>query len=168
MDGVHSGESRKPNNTVFKTKTVSNGCVALNKESAFNPLTIVEEARWATETRKTIAGKECGEMLKDLMTLREITVAEMEWQSGIPESTLKRLRAGQEASVAQIIAIAVTLQLPPMVSSELLTANGISLEHNSNKNNVYRLILDSCYKMSIEQVNAVLAASGCEPLRMAC
>lgn len=150
MDGAHSGESRKPNNTVFKNKTVSNGYVAPNKESAIEPLAIMEEARWATETRKVIAGKECGEMLKDLMTLRKITVAEMEWQSGIQESTLKRLRAGQEASVVQIIAIAVTLQLPPMVSSELLTANGISLEHNSNKNNVYRLIFDSCYKMSIK------------------
>ena len=118
--------------------------------------------------RKLISGKEFGDALKDLMDVRDISVEQMESASGISVSALKRLRAGQEATAEQIIAIAVALQLPPMVSGDLLEMCGIRLDHNSLKNSAYQMILMTQYKTGIEQVNTFLAACGCKRLKTAC
>lgn len=81
---------------------------------------------------------------------------------------LKRLRAGQDASVEQIVAISVALHLPPLVSGDLLRMCGITLDFNNQKNTVYQMILTEYYKEGIEQVNVCLAACGCAPLKTAC
>lgn len=83
-------------------------------------------------------------------------------------STVKRLRAGQDASVEQIVAISVALHLPPPVSGDLLRMCGITLDFNNQKNTVYQMILTEYYKEGIEQVNVCLAACGCAPLKTAC
>lgn len=87
---------------------------------------------------------------------------------GLSVSTVKRLRAGQDASVEQIVAISVALHLPPPVSGDLLRMCGITLDFNNQKNTVYQMILTEYYKEGIEQVNVCLAACGCAPLKTAC
>lgn len=126
------------------------------------------ELEWSVAIRKLISGKEFGDALKVLMDVRDISVEQMESASGISVSALKRLRAGQEATAEQIIAIAVALQLPPMVSGDLLEMCGIRLDHNSLKNSAYQMILMTQYKTGIEQVNTFLAACGCKKLKTAC
>ena len=126
------------------------------------------ELEWSVAIRKLISGKEFGDALKDLMDVRDISVEQMESASGISVSALKRLRAGQEATAEQIIAIAVALQLPPMVSGDLLEMCGIRLDHNSLKNSAYQMILMTQYKTGIEQVNTFLAACGFKKLKTAC
>lgn len=126
------------------------------------------ELEWSVAIRKLISGKEFGDALKDLMDVRDISVEQMESASGISVSALKRLRAGQVATAEQIIAIAVALQLPPMVSGDLLEMCGIRLDHNSLKNSAYQMILMTQYKTGIEQVNTFLAACGCKKLKTAC
>ena len=124
--------------------------------------------KWSVNIRKIIAGQDFGEALKTLMAARDISVERMESESGISVSTLKRLRAGQEATAEQIVAIAVALQLPPTVSGDLLAMCGIRLDYNSTKNTAYQLILASQYTSSIEQVNAFLETCGCKALKTAC
>ena len=96
-----------------------------------------------------------------------MSVEEMEAVSGISVSTIKRLRAGQEATAEQILAISVALQLPPSVSNDLLKMCGITLDYNSTKNTVYQLIMASMYRAGIDQVNSFLVAAGCMPLKTA-
>lgn len=132
------------------------------------PDEFMAEVQWSVAIRKLIAGLEFGDVLKLLMDVRDISVEQMESASGISVSALKRLRAGQEATAEQIIAIAVALQLPPMVSGDLLEMCGIRLDHNSLKNSAYQMILMTQYKTSIEQVNTFLAACGCKELKTAC
>ena len=98
--------------------------------------------------RRTISGVGFGEALKLLMNDRDMTVEQMESESGLSVSTVKRLRAGQDASVEQIVAISVALHLPPPVSGDLLRTE--------------------YYKEGIEQVNVCLEACGCAKLKTAC
>ena len=119
------------------------------------------------EIRKVLAGLDFGEALKTLMTARDISVERMERESGISVSTLKRLRAGQEATAEQIVAIAVALQLPPTVSGDLLAMCGIRLDYNSMKNTAYQLIWASQYTSSMDQVNTFLETCGCKARKTA-
>ena len=133
-----------------------------------DPTAFRAELEWSVAIRKLISGKEFGDALKILMDVRDISVEQMESESGLSVSTLKRLRAGREATAEQIIAISVALQLPPMVSGDLLEMCGIRFDHNSLKNSAYQMILMTQYKTDIEQVNAFLAACGCKKLKTAC
>lgn len=108
------------------------------------------------------------EALKLLMNDRDVSVEQMESESGLSVSTVKRLRAGQDASVEQIVAISVALHLPPPVSGDLLRMCGITLDFNNQKNTVYQMILMEYYKEGIEQINVCLEACGCAKLKTAC
>ena len=132
------------------------------------PDEFVAEVQWSMAIRKLIAGLEFGDALKLLMNDRDMSVEQMESESGLSVSTVKRLRAGQEASAEQIVAISVALRLPPMVSSDLLRMCGITLDFNNQRNTVYQMILTGHYKDGIEQVNVFLTACGCTPLKTAC
>lgn len=132
------------------------------------PDEFVAEVQWSLSIRELIAGLEFGDALKLLMNDRDMSVEQMESESGLSVSTVKRLRAGQEASAEQIVAISVALRLPPMVSSDLLRMCGITLDFNNQRNTVYQMFLTSHYKDGIEQVNVYLAACGCAPLKTAC
>lgn len=133
-----------------------------------DPAAFKAEMEWSVAVRRMISGMEFGEALKVLMNVRDISVEQMESASGLSVSTVKRLRAGQEASAEQIVAIAVALQLPPTVSEDLLAMCDIRLDRNSTRNTAYQLILMTQYRSDIEQVNAFLAACGCKTLKTAC
>lgn len=161
-------------NTDTKVETVSANsvCRQLPQKTAEQGLAaavaFAEEVQWSLAIRKTISGVGFGEALKLLMNDRDMSVENMESESGLSVSTVKRLRAGQEASAEQVVAISVALRLPPMVSSDLLRMCGITLDFNNQRNTVYQMILTGHYKDGIEKVNVYLAACGCAPLKTAC
>ena len=138
------------------------------EQGAAAAVAFAAEVQWALAIRRTISGVGFGEALKLLMNDRDMSVEQMESKSGLSVSTVKRLRAGQDASVEQIVAISVALHLPPPVSGDLLRMCGITLDFNNQKNTVYQMILTEYYKEGIEQVNVCLAACGCAPLKTAC
>lgn len=161
-------------NTDTKVETVSANsvCRQLPQKTAEQGLAaavaFAEEVQWSLAIRRTISGVGFGEALKLLMNDRDMSVEKMESESGLSVSTVKRLRAGQEASAEQVVAISVALRLPPMVSSGLLRMCGITLDFNNQRNTVYQMILTGHYKDGIEKVNVYLAACGCAPLKTAC
>lgn len=161
-------------NTDTKVETVSANsvCRQLPQKTAEQGLAaavaFAEEVQWSLAIRRTISGVGFGEALKLLMNDRDMSVEKMESESGLSVSTVKRLRAGQEASAEQVVAISVALRLPPMVSSDLLRMCGITLDFNNQRNTVHQMILTGHYKDGIEKVNVYLAACGCAPLKTAC
>ena len=161
-------------NTDTKVETVSANsvCRQLPQKTAEQGLAaavaFAEEVQWSLAIRRTISGVGFGEALKLLMNDRDMSVEKMESESGLSVSTVKRFRAGQEASAEQVVAISVALRLPPMVSSDLLRMCGITLDFNNQRNTVYQMILTGHYKDGIEKVNVYLAACGCAPLKTAC
>lgn len=144
-------------NTDTKVETVSANsvCRQLPQKTAEQGLAaavaFAEEVQWSLAIRRTISGVGFGEALKLLMNDRDMSVEQMESESGLSVSTVKRLRAGQDASVEQIVAISVALHLPPPVSGDLLRMCGITLDFNNQKNTVYQMILTEYYKEGIEQ-----------------
>ena len=113
-------------NSVCRQNTVEQGMAA--------PDEFMAEVQWSMAIRKMIAKLEFGDALKLLMNDRDMSVEKMESESGLSVSTVKRLRAGQEASAEQVVAISVALRLPPMVSSDLLRMCGITLDFNNQRN----------------------------------
>lgn len=95
-------------NTDTKVKTVSANsvCRQLSQKTAEQGLAaagaFAEEVQWALAIRRTISGVGFGEALKLLMNDRDLSVEQMESESGLSVSTIKRLRAGQDVSVEQI------------------------------------------------------------------
>lgn len=165
--GVH-----KNTDTKVETVSANSVCRQLPQKTAEQGLgaavAFAEEVQWSLAIRRTISGVGFGEALKLLMNDRDMSVEQMESESGLSVSTVKRLRAGQEASAEQVVAISVALRLPPMVSSDLLRMCGITLDFNNQRNTVYQMILTGHYKDGIEKVNVYLAACGCAPLKTAC
>lgn len=121
-------------NTDTKVETVSANsvCRQLPQKTAEQGLAaagaFAEEVQWALAIRRTISGVGFGEALKLLMNDRDMSVEQMESESGLSVSTIKWLRAGQDASVEQIVAISVALHLPPPVSSTRTKERKIMLE----------------------------------------
>lgn len=127
-------------NSVCRQNTAEQGMAA--------PDEFMAEVQWSMAIRKMIAKLEFGDALKLLMNDRDMSVENMESESGLSVSTVKRL--------------------PPMVSSDLLRMCGITLDFNNQRNTVYQMILTGHYKDGIEKVNVYLAACGCAPLKTAC
>ena len=167
-----ASDVHKNMDTKVETVSANSVCRQLPQKTAEQGLAaavaFAEEVQWALAIRRTISGVGFGEALKLLMNDRDMSVEQMESESGLSVSTVKRLRAGQEASAEQVVAISVALRLPPMVSSDLLRMCGITLDFNNQRNTVYQMILTGHYKDGIEKVNVYLAACGCAPLKTAC
>lgn len=167
-----ASDVHKNTDTKVETVSASSVCRQLSQNTAEQgmaaPDEFMAEVQWSMAMRKMIAKLEFGDALKLLMNDRDMSVEQMESESGLSVSTVKRLRAGQDASVEQIVAISVALHLPPPVSGDLLRMCGITLDFNNQKNTVYQMILTEYYKEGIEQVNVCLAACGCAPLKTAC
>ena len=121
-------------NTDTKVENVSANsvCRQLPQKTAEQGLAaagaFAEEVQWALAIRRTISGVGFGEALKLLMNDRDMSVEQMESESGLSVSTVKRLRAERDASVEQIAAISVALHLPPSVSSTRTKERKIMLE----------------------------------------
>ena len=164
-----ASDVHKNTDTKVETVNANSVCRQLPQKTAEQGLAaavaFAAEVQWSLAIRRTISGVGFGESLKLLMNDRDVSVEQMESESGLSVSTVKRLRAGQDASVEQIVAISVALHLPPTVSGDLF---GITLDFNNQKNTVYQMILTDHYKDGIEQVYAYLAACGCAPLKTAC
>ena len=102
--GVH-----KNTDTKVETVSASSVCRQLSQKTAEQGLAaavaFAEEVQWSLAIRRTISGVGFGEALKLLMNDRDMSVEQMESESGLSVSTVKRLRAGQDASVEQIVEI---------------------------------------------------------------
>ena len=107
------------------------------------------------------------ETLSYLMEKKGITEEKMEELSGISVSTISRLRRKERSnySIDQIIAICVTLHLPPWLSSELLSQAGILLRR-TKQHRAYRMILDCLFMDSLDKVQGFLVEAGCERLKL--
>jgi len=76
--------------------------------------------------------------------------------------TIQRLRNADdeyESSLETVIALCIGLQLPPILSSNLMEKSGFSLK-NTQQHLMYDFILTSCYSYPISYCNDLLTAQG--------
>lgn len=130
-----------------------------------SPQDFMKEATWIMGVRKAIGGMEFNDALVYLMKERKMTIEQLEEKTQISSRTISRLRNNQDYDVtwAQIVALAIGLQLPPAISHDLLAKVGLQLRNNV-AHNVYNMILSSFYTLDIETVNSYLCQMGLSPL----
>ena len=128
-----------------------------------NALTM--EARWSMKITKAIAGMEFGDALEYVMTAKRITIEQLEETSLISARTIRRLRKVEDGNVKKehILALAIGMHLPPLVSMELINIAGLRLTH-SFKDSIYATILYSMYQLDIFTVNSYLESIEMSPL----
>ena len=107
------------------------------------------------------------ETLTALMARAGMTEEKLEELSGISVSTISRLRRTERTnySVDQVVALCIALQLPPWLSSELLSQAGLVLRR-TRQHRAYRLILDCMFMDPLDTVQSFLKSSGCEELKL--
>ena len=107
------------------------------------------------------------ETLTALMARAGMTEEKLEELSGISVSTISRLRRMDRTnySVDQVVALCIALQLPPWLSSELLSQAGLVLRR-TRQHRAYRLILDCMFMDPLDTVQSFLKSSGCEELKL--
>ena len=105
------------------------------------------------------------ETLSYLMRERGMTIEALEESSQISARTIRRLRSDPDYAVTreQVVALAVGLELPPVVSITLLGKAGLSMK-NTELHNIYSMILYTMYPAGIQTVNAILSAQNVPPL----
>lgn len=151
------------------------GCLNSDEEYNRHYLSFAEDVtNWSEAEKMEYMGKVVGslpdtfpETLSYLMEKKGITEEKMEELSGISVSTISRLRRKERSnySIDQIIAICVTLHLPPWLSSELLSQAGILLRR-TKQHRAYRMILDCLFMDSLDKVQGFLVEAGCERLKL--
>lgn len=67
------------------------------------------------------------------------------------------------ATLENVVAICIGLQLHPIFSKDLLKKAGLGFK-NTEKQITYQLLIDSCYNESIHYCNEILQGNGFEPL----
>lgn len=130
-----------------------------------DPETIASVAQWATAVNRDTAAMDFAETLSYLMRERGMTIEALEESSQISARTIRRLRSDPDYAVTreQVVALAVGLELPPVVSITLLGKAGLSMK-NTELHNIYSMILYTMYPAGIQTVNAILSAQNVPPL----
>lgn len=126
---------------------------------------LLEKIKWATSLNRKIAAMDFPEALCFLMKEQGMTLELLEEKSRISVRTLKRLRNDPDYNVTRehIVALAVGLMLPPIVSSELMRKAGLEMK-NTIAHNTYRMILSTMYCCNIDEINDFLVSAKLSPL----
>ncbi len=138
----------------------------LNESSGFfDNVAFPKMIEWATFVNQAIAPMDFPGALHFLMKERKITVELLEERSLLSVRTIKRLRSNSDYHVTRehIVALAVGLELPPIVSMELLKKAGLIMK-NTVLHNTYSMILCGMYSSTIEAVNDFLISLNMIPL----
>ncbi|MEA5003847.1 MAG: hypothetical protein VB081_10145, partial [Christensenella sp.] len=79
--------------------------------------------------------------------------------------TVQRLRTNDDyiPTIESIVAICIALQLPPVLSDELINRSTCALGV-SEKHLTYKFMLNSCYTKPIYECNDMLQKLGFDPL----
>ena len=108
---------------------------------------------------------EFGDALEYVMSAKKITIEQLEETSLISGRTIRRLRKVEDGNVKKehILALAIGMHLPPLVSMELINIAGLRLTH-SFKDSIYATILYSMYQLDIFTVNSYLESLEMPPV----
>ncbi len=103
------------------------------------------------------------EAVTALMTWRGLSEQDLADRCYVDEKTIQRMRTGKNVRLRSIVAVCVGMQLPPVISLELVRKAGHSLT-GKPEYIAFHQILSSQYKNSILECNELMEACGFEPL----
>lgn len=141
----------------FKDTTV-NGDVDAHAQA------IIAYNKELSEVLKNMPGGFAGALIH-LMEWKEKTVEALAEACSLSPKTIQRMRTNDDyvPSVETVVAVCIALQLPPVLSDELIRRSTCTLGVGE-KHLTYKFILNSCYSRPIYECNEMLQKLGFDPL----
>lgn len=100
-------------------------------------------------------------LLKELMSLKGMTIEELAHEVGINSRTIGRYRGGTYAPGLQVaVAICMALKLDVRQATELITSLGLSLLGTRRENCAYLYLLQHYQGVTITEANQILRSLG--------
>ena len=104
--------------------------------------------------------------LNKIIENREMTNEEIAEKSGLDDRTIRRIRKNntKAPNIKTILAICIGLRLNSNISYALIRRSNYNIDSISEKNVVYRQIIETMYNYPIEEVNKFLEENNLEKL----
>jgi len=108
-----------------------------------------------------------GSALKYLMKQCGMTEEELALAAGLSVPTISRRKNARNAaySAEQVVELCLAMHLPPIVSEIMLRLAGISLNETKKPQSYYKMILQSMYMDSMEEIQMTLKSLGCKQFK---
>lgn len=118
------------------------------------------------EVMKAIAGLSFGEIVDYIMKYLDITVKELEYDSGLSDKTIRRYINGQNTNPDRksVVAILRALNLPPKITQIAIKQSGISFRNGHNEDDALYNVLLNLRHVSASDVNKFMTLLGFDPL----
>lgn len=121
------------------------------------------------QTLKAIRGMEFCEAIDYIMSVQDLQIQDVTDDphdaSSLSYRQFERYKNGETKNLTKgvVIAICLSLKLPPLLSSELLKIAGIALT-NSAEDSMLLIILLTCRNKKFDEINLMLTSNGFKPL----
>ena len=118
------------------------------------------------EVMKAIAGLSFGEIVDYIMKYLDITVKELEYDSGLSDKTIRRYINGQNTNPDRksVVAILRALNLPPKITQIAIKQSGISFKNGHDEDDAIYNVLLNLRHVSASDVNKFMTLLGFDPL----
>lgn len=115
---------------------------------------------------KAIAGLSFGEIVGYIMKYLDITVKELEVDSGLTEKTIRRYINGQNTKpdMKSVVALLRGLNLPPKITQIAISQSGISFRNGHDEDDALYNVLLNLRHASVRDVNNFMKSLGFDPL----
>lgn len=96
-------------------------------------------------------------LFKNHMARVNLTVEQLAERAGVSSKTIQRMRneAGYRPALRSLVAVCLSMNLPPYDSAQLLHLTGYVL-NSSEEEQLYELLLSMCWMASMEEINNFL------------
>ncbi|MGI6771274.1 MAG: ImmA/IrrE family metallo-endopeptidase [Acholeplasmataceae bacterium] len=119
-----------------------------------------------TEVIKRITGLSFGEIIRFLMEYLDISLKELEFDSGLNEKTIRRYTSGEnkEPDKRSVVALLRALNLPPRITTIALNQAGIIFRTGHDEDDALFNVLINFRNSSAKEANDFMIKVGFDPL----
>ncbi len=137
-----------------------------NKNTLSQAKAVLQHERHVNELLDCLIATSFTQTLINLMKKQGIKVEDLASSSRVSPRQITRLRTGETENpeLETVIALAIGLDLPHIVSMEFLKIAGYTLRRTTSSHMMYDFFLSDCCILSVNECNQMLIAKGFEPL----
>jgi len=101
-----------------------------------------------------------------IMDWIEISVEELAEKAKLSDKTIQRLRTRDDYNIPlkTVIALCISMHLPPLVSQHLIDSAGVGFKYTNKEHMLYHFFITSYYCHTIDECNEMLHAQGFKSL----
>ena len=127
---------------------------------------ILQQQQYVNELFECLVMTSFAQTLNKLMEKQGLTIKDLADKSGISEKQITRLRKGktENPELETVVALAIGLDVPKIVSMEFLKIAGYKLRRDKQEHLMYDFFLDDVWSPTVAECNEILAAMNFKPL----